>query len=46
MKLEKCSRAVKQNKSDEEIKEIIALYDYIEVMPIDNNRFMIEKGRS
>lgn len=37
-------QAVKQNKSDEEIERIISLYDYIEVMPIDNNRFMIDKG--
>ena len=37
-------QAVKQNKSDEEIKDIIDLYDYIEVMPIDNNRFMINNG--
>ena len=36
--------AVKNNLSDEEIEKIIDLYDYIEVMPIDNNRFMIEKG--
>ena len=25
-------------------KRIVSLYDYIEVMPIDNNRFMIDKG--
>lgn len=37
-------QAVKQNKNDDEIKEIIELYDYIEVMPIDNNRFMIRNG--
>lgn len=37
-------QAVKQNKSDEEIERIISLYDYVEVMPIDNNRFMIDKG--
>nr|WP_295675640.1 PolC-type DNA polymerase III [uncultured Intestinibacter sp.] len=37
-------QAVKQNKNDDEIKEIIDLYDYIEVMPIDNNRFMIRNG--
>ena len=30
--------------TDEEMEKIIDLYDYIEVMPIDNNRFMIEKG--
>ncbi len=37
-------QAVKKNVSDEEMKKIIDLYDYIEVMPIDNNRFMIDKG--
>ena len=37
-------QAVKQNKSEEELERIISLYDYIEVMPIDNNRFMIDKG--
>ena len=37
-------QAVKQNKSDEELERIVSLYDYIEVMPIDNNRFMIDKG--
>ena len=37
-------KAVKKNMSYEELKNIIELYDYIEVMPIDNNRFMIENG--
>ena len=37
-------QAIKQNKSEDEIEKIISLYDYIEVMPIDNNRFMIDKG--
>lgn len=37
-------RAVKKNVSDEEMAKIIDLYDYIEVMPIDNNRFMLDKG--
>ncbi|MFN8604606.1 MAG: PHP domain-containing protein [Romboutsia timonensis] len=37
-------KAVKKNVSDEEMAKIIDLYDYIEVMPIDNNRFMIDKG--
>ena len=36
--------AVKKNLPDEEMEKVIGLYDYIEVMPIDNNRFMIEKG--
>ena len=37
-------QAIKKNISDEEMAKIIDLYDYIEVMPIDNNRFMIDKG--
>lgn len=36
--------AVKRRVSDDEMKKIIDLYDYIEVMPIDNNRFMIDNG--
>lgn len=37
-------QAIKQNRSDEDLERIISLYDYIEIMPIDNNRFMIDKG--
>ncbi|RDY24753.1 PolC-type DNA polymerase III [Romboutsia maritimum] len=37
-------KAVKKNVSDEQMKKLIDMYDYIEIMPIDNNRFMIEKG--
>ncbi|MEG1408772.1 MAG: PolC-type DNA polymerase III [Terrisporobacter sp.] len=37
-------QAIKQNKSDEELEKIISLYDYIEIMPVENNRFMIDKG--
>lgn len=36
--------AVKKRLPDEEMEKIIATYDYIEVMPIDNNRFMIDNG--
>ncbi|MGL5718175.1 MAG: PolC-type DNA polymerase III, partial [Paraclostridium sp.] len=36
--------AVKKNLPDEEMEKIIDLYDYVEVMPVDNNIFMIEKG--
>lgn len=36
--------AVKKRLPDEEMEKIIAPYDYIEVMPIDNNRFMIDNG--
>ncbi|MDR0879313.1 MAG: PolC-type DNA polymerase III [Clostridioides sp.] len=36
--------AVKKNKTDEEIGKILDMYDYVEVMPTENNRFMIENG--
>lgn len=36
--------AVTRNVSKDELEEIVNFYDYIEIMPIDNNRFMIEKG--
>lgn len=39
-------QAVKKNLPDEELEKVIKMYDYIEVMPIDNNRFMIDKGEA
>ena len=37
-------RSVVGGKSDEEIKEIMSFYDYVEIQPIGNNAYMIEKG--
>ena len=37
-------QAVKKNMPDEELEKIVDMYDYIEIMPVDNNKFMIDKG--
>ena len=37
-------RSVIGGKSDEEIKEVMSFYDYVEIQPIGNNAYMIEKG--
>ena len=37
-------RAVLDAKPDEELKEIMSFYDYLEIQPIDNNRYLIAKG--
>ena len=37
-------QAVKKNVPDEELEKIVEMYDYIEIMPVDNNKFMIDKG--
>lgn len=36
--------AVQRNKTDKEIEKLIKMYDFIEIMPIENNRYMIESG--
>ena len=37
--------AILNNKSSNDIKNIVNFYDYLEIQPIDNNRFLIENGR-
>jgi DNA polymerase III subunit alpha, Gram-positive type len=37
-------RAVLNNESDEEIKRLVDFYDYLEIQPLINNKFLIEHG--
>ena len=37
-------RAILENKPEAEIKEIAKFYDYLEIQPICNNRFLISEG--
>lgn len=37
-------RAVAAKKPDDEIKKIASFYDYLEIQPLINNRFMVESG--
>ena len=37
-------RAVLDNKSQKEIEDIVNFYDYLEIQPICNNRFLITEG--
>lgn len=37
-------QAILDRKSDDEIKRIASFYDFLEIQPISNNMFMLEKG--
>ena len=37
-------RAILDNKSEKEIEDIVSFYDYLEIQPICNNRFLIAEG--
>ncbi len=37
-------QAIVEHKSEDEIKRIASFYDFLEIQPLANNRFMLEKG--
>lgn len=38
-------RAIIDNRPDADIAEIVKFYDYLEIQPVCNNRFLIEEGK-
>ena len=38
-------RAILENRPESELEEIVNFYDYLEIQPICNNRFLIAEGR-
>ncbi len=37
-------QAILDGKSDDEVRRIASFYDFLEIQPLDNNRFMLAKG--
>ena len=37
-------KAVLEGKTDQEIEDIVSFYDYLEIQPICNNRFLLDEG--
>ena len=37
-------RALLENRPDAEIEDIVSFYDYLEIQPICNNRFLVDEG--
>ena len=38
-------RAILDNRAESDIEEIAKFYDYLEIQPLSNNRFLIDEGR-
>ena len=38
-------RAILENRPESEIEEIVGFYDYLEIQPICNNRFLVAEGK-